>query len=321
MAARARHVSIDTVRLEALAEELGEEVASSLPGDPAHQRLGDDESTLAFVISLDAVNFGSGWFPILRKRRGMSGYFTIATALRERYEREGPCSAEKLASLRAADCTEIFGQDPNDPEIAVLMGHFARSLSDLGRFLLDRYGGRFSGLVEDAAGSAEGLVLLLAQMPLYRDVSTYEDLTVPLFKRAQITAADLALAFEGRGPGRFTDLDRLTIFADNLVPHVLRCENVLRYAPELDRRIARAELLQPGSREEVEIRAVALYAVEQMVACLSRRGAFRKGHRGLRRRSSEATGSAQQLDQLLWNRGQSPAIKSRNRHRTRTVCY
>ncbi len=41
-------------------------------------------------------------------------------------------------------------------------------------------------------------------------------------------AADLAAAFRGQGPGRFRDLDRLTLFADNLVPHVLRREGVLR---------------------------------------------------------------------------------------------
>ena len=45
------------------------------------------------------------------------------------------------------------------------------------------------------------------------------------YKRAQIVAADLALA----GVARFRDLDRLTIFADNLVPHVLRCDGVLVY--------------------------------------------------------------------------------------------
>ena len=41
--------------------------------------------------------------------------------------------------------------------------------------------------------------------------------------------SDLALA----GIVRFRDLDRLTIFADNLVPHVLRCDGVLVYDPRL----------------------------------------------------------------------------------------
>ena len=49
-------------------------------------------------------------------------------------------------------------------------------------------------------------------MALYADRGFY--------KRAQIAASDL----DRVGAARFKDLDKLTIFADNLVPHVLRCE-------------------------------------------------------------------------------------------------
>ena len=49
------------------------------------------------------------------------------------------------------------------------------------------------------------------------------------YERAQLAAADLSLAFDGRGLGRFDDLQNLTIFADNLVPHVLRVDNILIY--------------------------------------------------------------------------------------------
>ncbi|MEZ5167114.1 MAG: hypothetical protein R2695_11730 [Acidimicrobiales bacterium] len=34
------------------------------------------------MLSLDAINFGSGYFPYLRKRPGMSGYHTVASSLR-----------------------------------------------------------------------------------------------------------------------------------------------------------------------------------------------------------------------------------------------
>jgi Potential Queuosine, Q, salvage protein family len=40
------------------------------------------------------------------------------------------------------------------------------------------------------------------------------------FKRARITANDLVLA----GVASFADVDRLTVFADSLLPHVLRLE-------------------------------------------------------------------------------------------------
>ena len=147
---------------------------------------------------------------------------------------------------------------------------------------------------------------LLARMPCYRDVARYEELEVPFYKRAQITCADLALAFEGQGPGAFRDQGELTLFADNLVPHVLRMQGALRYVPELAARIDREELLAAGSPEEVEIRAVALHAVERLAAACAARGfAIRPAA----------------LDQILWARGQAPAIKAVPRHRTRCTFY
>ena len=74
---------------------------------------------------------------------------------------------------------------------------------------------------------------------------------MPFFKRAQIAAADLALA--GLAPA--DDLHRLTLFADNLVPHVLRIDGVLEFDEDLVRTHRRGTLLEHDSPEEVEIRA------------------------------------------------------------------
>ena len=64
------------------------------------------------------------------------------------------------------------------------------------------------------------------------------------FKRAQLVPSDLALA----GMARFRDLDRLTIFADNLVPHVLRVDGVLVYDPRLAARIDAGRAPAPRAR-------------------------------------------------------------------------
>ncbi|HET7095113.1 MAG TPA: hypothetical protein VFI22_16600, partial [Thermomicrobiales bacterium] len=128
----ARFVRIDLDRLPAYAASLS---LTGLPEpiyDTAHHVRADPETTAAFVVTLDAVNFGSGWFPLLRKRPGLSGYFTIATALKERFEREGALVASKLAAISAADCAAIFGQVGAPPPIQELMARFAASLRDLG---------------------------------------------------------------------------------------------------------------------------------------------------------------------------------------------
>ncbi len=307
VAERARSVRIDDAGLRDLADRLAPELACSSSDDPAHMRLADDDTTLAYVLCVDAVNFGSGWFPVLRKPEGRSGYFTIATALRRHFESEGALDAPSLAHIECGDCTTLFGQDPTNRESEELMALFARSLRDLGRYILTHAGGSYEELIARAGGRAEALVGMLAEMPMYRDVARYEEIEVPLFKRAQITAADLALVFEGRGPGRFADIDDLTMFPDNLVPHVLRCEGALHYEPSLLAHIDAGELVGPGSREEVEIRAVGLHAVERMADHLRERGV--------------PGASARHLDRVLWGRGQSPAIKGRKRHRTRSFFY
>lgn len=302
----ARFVRIDARALARLAERLALDPPAPPVWDVSTHHRGSPRSTLAYVITLDAINFGSGWFPKLRKRDGRSGYFTLAMGLKDRFDAEGPWSARELAELSPSDLARVTGQDVEDPAVVELLALFAASLNDLGEFLARRHAGSFAGLVEAAEGSAERLVRALAEMTLFRDVSVYDDFEVPFYKRAQITAADLSLAFDGESYGRFEDLAELTAFADNLVPHVLRMEGVLQYRQRLGERIDAGELLDPGSPEEVEIRAVCIHAVEEIAAAI-------RAHGG--------TTTAQAIDSALWQRGQRPEIKAHPRHRARCPYY
>jgi hypothetical protein len=288
VAARARRVQIRREAIAAYAAALPR-AASPAPEDAVD---GTPEERAAFWLTLDAINFGSGWFPTLRKRPGHSGYHTIAAGLRERFAARGPWTATELAAVETREIASVLDQDPDHE----LMGLFARSLRDLGRHVRDEHQGRF---IDVAAGdSAVALVTRLATWDCFKDVSTYEGLRVPFLKRAQIAAADLARA----GVADFPDLARLTMFADNLVPHVLRLDGILEFDPALVDRIERKELIEHGSPEEVEIRACALHAVELTVAA----GAGR---------------CATEVDQILWLRGQAPRYKAVPRHRSRCTAY
>ncbi len=107
---------------------------------------------------------------------------------------------------------------------------------------------------------------------MYRDVSLFEGKPIPFHKRAQITCADLHSSFEGLSFGKFSDINELTMFADNLVPHVLRNEGVLIYKDSLSRKIERETRLPSSSPEEVEIRALAVTAVELFAEILRKKG-------------------------------------------------
>ena len=297
IAGRARHVHVipEAVPVYAASLPLGAPTApEASPGPGMHLQRGSPEVLSAFWLTLDAINFGSGWFPTLRKRDGRSGYGTVATGLRERFEQRGPWTAEQLAAIESAELAAVLHQDPDHE----LIGLFAASLRDLGARITDEHGGRFTAVARAAGGSAPALVGRLQHWDCFRDVSEYDGVRVPFLKRAQISAADLAQA----DVAPFGDLDRLTMFADNLVPHVLRLDGVLRFEPGLVERIERGELLTPGSPEEVEIRACALHAVELIVA--ARPGTW-----------------AADVDRLLWNRGRQPRYKAVPRHRARCRAY
>lgn len=292
VARRARYVTIES-------ESIGRYAANLPPrsdsGSLEPQVDGNREELAAFWLTLDAINFGSGWFPTLRKRPGRSGYFTIAAGMRERFEAHGPWAARQLAAIDGAELAATLGQAPGHE----LMELFTRSLRDLGAHISRDYDGHFGGVVDDASGSAGTFVATLARWRCFEDTSGYEGISVPFLKRAQIAAADLSLA----GVGQFNDLGRLTMFADNLVPHVLRLDGILAYAPALGKRIERGELIEHGSPEEVEIRACAVHVVELIVAA----------------RGGGLTAAA--VDRILWNRGQQARYKARPRHRSRCTAY
>lgn len=111
----------------------------------------------------------------------------------------------------------------------------------------------------------QNVVITLVHFKLgFRDHSLYKGHQVFLYKRAQIFAADLWGAFKGQGYGRFYDMSSITIFADYIVPAVLRQLGVLKYSSALSNSIDSNDEIAPGSEEEVEIRACSIYAVEKM---------------------------------------------------------
>ncbi|CAA9529869.1 MAG: Hypothetical protein DUF2419 [uncultured Solirubrobacteraceae bacterium] len=277
VAANARWVRIDLDAASAVEPPPEPEL------DPERHLLDGPAGDVAtYLLTLTAINFGSGWFPTLRKRRGMSGYFTVASSLADRFREHGPWTNEQLRGLTTTEVAATLGQAPDHE----LMSLFAQALRQLGAFLGDRTA---LELVESAGGSADRLARIVSSgMSMWNDRGFY--------KRAQILASDLALA----GVARFGDLDSLTIFADNLVPHVLRCDGVLVYDDALAEHID-AELLLVHAEQEREIRACAVHACVAIARSLD---------------VSEPT-----LDMSLWNRGQQPVYKSRPRHRSRTVFY
>jgi hypothetical protein len=242
VAAGARHVRID---LDAFTMTGGR---AGL--DPAlHFLDGPREEVTRYVLTLGAVNFGSGWFGEL----GLT-YEAIAERLTACFREGRPVELGVPGELG-----DLYAE-----ALRQLEAWWPRELPE----------------------TAEELVVALTEMPLFRDPGFY--------KRAQITANDLVLA----GVADFPDIDRLTVFADNLLPHVLRHEGVLIYDDALAMAVDAGEELLHGGRMESEIRACALHACEGLAARL-----------GVPPRT---------LDNWLWNRGTELPPGA---HVTKTTAY
>jgi hypothetical protein len=302
VAERSRHVRIEHDRIDAYAAALPTPGPSE-PDPEIELTEGDRETRAAFVICLDAINFGSGWWPTIRKRPDHSGYFTVAAALTERFSEASAWTPAELRQLTAADVAAVLGQDPKHP----LMVDFAASLRDVGAHVEDDHGS-FTALIDSAAGSALALADTLAAWDAFADVSIYMEREVPFFKRAQIAASDIARA----GLADLRDLDRLTAFADNLVPHVLHLDGVLSLDPALIARIEAEDLIEHGSPEEVELRANAVHAVELLAAARARGAATDPSLPSL---------TPAEIDTALWNRGREPRYKAVPRPRSRNTAY
>lgn len=287
VAARARSVRIAEGKIEAYASNLTPSGESEGPSIPTNL-----EAAAAFAICMNAINFGSGWWPTIRKRPGHSGYATMAAGVEERFASAGPWSAEELVAMDAEAIGAVVGQDPEHP----LMPQFAAALRDVGEHLRGEHGGRYLGVAE-SADSIPALAGSLAAWDSFADASEYDGRRIPFFKRAQLAAADLHRAGAADLPG----IERLTAFADNLVPHVLRVDGVLELDPDLATGIEAEELLTHGAPEEVELRACAVHAIELLAA------------------TSDLTPA--EIDGALWNRGRDRRYKDLPRPRSRSTAY
>ncbi len=101
IAADARSVRID---LDAAASVVASTQAPTL--DPERHYLEGEPADVAdYMLALDTINFGSGWFPTLRKRqlshnphsRPVSGYFTVSWALADHVRAHGPPTSAWLS--------------------------------------------------------------------------------------------------------------------------------------------------------------------------------------------------------------------------------
>lgn len=264
--------------------------------------------TCQYVFVMDALNFCFWPTPDLE-------YDTLALSLKRVLEQDSTAfDADKLAKIDAKTLNSWFPDDkhlPNVDERVIRLQELGEALTCEG----NRFGGLAMNMVKSANNSAQQLVRLLLQyIPGFRDTSIYNGRLVHLYKRVQILVGDVWAAYgrqttpgsSGRSVFCFTDIAQLTMFADYRVPQLLRELGIMKYSESLATKIDGYEEIACGSKEEVEIRAVTVIAVDRLQKALVKRG---------------IPLLAIEVDWLLWQRGEAMKDQIKPHHRTLTIFY
>ena len=310
IAAQSSFVKIDKPALIRFAQKLADKNIAIPPWNANYHFQGESREVTAYLLALDTINF-CFWPPLNRPKweieyrsEKLSGYYGLAAALKNALESGVPIAkADYLAKLTLDELKQVLG---GRGELQLLEQR-NNNLNELGQMLIDGYQGEAINLVEEARGSALKLVRLLAEkISSFNDVAHCQGNEIFFYKRAQLFTVDLYGALQGKDWGCFDDLDKLTAFADYKLPQVLRHLGIFCYADGLAQKVDGFNLIDPGSPEEVEIRANTIWAVELIRKELNRVGRRLK---------------AFEIDWILWNLGQEEKYRAKPYHRTVTIFY
>ncbi|GLJ12920.1 hypothetical protein SUGI_0200560 [Cryptomeria japonica] len=296
VARHSSHVFVDSLGLEKVVDELHGNLPSVAWDFEGIHYFDNGPLTVQYLLVLDTLNFC--FWPDEELN-----YDHLAAGLKAALENDSSVfDADRLRSYTGPQLRELLNWSRPLP----LEDERIRLLHEVGTELEKSFGGKAANLVTAAGNSAVALVELVTRhFPGFRDHSVYKGHQVFLYKRAQIFVADLWGAFKGQGYGSFHDIDSITIFADYIIPAVLRQLGVLTYSPTLATIVDGNKELASGTEEEVEIRACTIYAVEKMRELIG----VKAGKKVL----------SVQLDLWLWSCGVK--LSSLPHHRTLSIYY
>ena len=302
------HVSVDQGALEGFADTIKSEELGVPPLFEKNDSY-SPEQNIAFGFVYNAINFSywgdPKWTIDVDGKRFDGGFGMLHALQRGISEGYDLLSADYLSSISEEDLSQILRGNIEIP----LFKERLTQLQSLGSYISGHYGGSFTAFVDDCNWDAVELVERLADTMtlVFDDKEFYRGELVKFYKRAQLVPSHMHELWQQGVVGHdITRMDELTALADYKVPQVLRRFNILHYTPELADKIDGLIELEAGSEEEVEIRAMTIWAVELLARYLRDKG---------------LPASSIKVDHVLWLRGQVKLPNDKPYHLTRTINY
>jgi hypothetical protein len=213
-----------------------------------------------------------------------------------------------LSSLDMDKLNKIFSGNIEMP----MMSERLEVLNEVGEKLSSKYEGDWLNFINEGPrklySNGEGLIeRLITEFPRFDDKTVLEDgHEVHFYKLAQLAFWGIHGELSGAGHFIVEDMHKMSAFADYIVPVALEVMKIITYSDGLKNKIMSGEIVERDSRDEVEIRAVSLYATAKLTEEVNKR------------RPSDKQIIIPQLDYRLWKQYHAT---HRPHHLTVTTMY
>jgi len=266
----------------------------------------DDQ--LKFVLVLNSLSFCFWQLPkwqISFRKRMFDGSWGMVAALSKAYEMQIPIlDFTYLRDMQIHQFNAIFEDRTSK---MVLKEERIHIIKDVAARMIDIFKEDVGNLLKEGHHDAVALQdLIISEFPSFADTSSYKESAVFFNKRVQLLIADLNHILESNGQRSLCNIDRITACADYKIPFMLRSAGILRYSPGLSNKVDNRIPLEKGSREEVEIRSFAIWAVELI----------RRQYQRLSRHLY-----ASRINDFLWLSSQVRQVHDKPYHLTLTTSY
>ena len=297
------HVHINEEKVRDFAEHFGGEKSGHWSRySPLTSMQLDPQQKAAFLFVFNAISFsywGNPKWTIENDGHTYNrGTWSMIAAIQRAMREDIPIlDSSYLENISVDELGHILRGNVEIP----LLNERAAILREVGSIVAQNYKGDFmSAITSVKRDSAPDLVdKIVYEFPSFNDSSKYHSEPVYFHKRAQLLVSDLNY-FLKLG---LQDIHQLTACADYILPLVVRYWGILEYNSDLTFKVDNHIEIIKDSREEIEIRAGTIMAVEK-----------------IKKELHQPPLTSMQLNDYLWLTGDT-IPQTQFYHLTRTTAY
>jgi len=262
-----------------------------------------EREKLHFLLVFNSISFcywGKPKWAVEYKGESFDGAFGMIASIGKAIEsKNNILNFNYLKNISEKDLAKVL---KSKIEIPLFLERL-KILREIGSIMEINFKGDFFNIINASRGDAlKMLDLIIKNFSSFNDFSQYKGKTIYFNKRAQLLIADIYQSFNKE----LKNIDKITACSDYKLPMVLRKLGILEYSNELRDKVDNKIEILKDSKEEVEIRANTIWAVE-----------FIK--KKLKQKIPKI--NSIHINDHLWLLGQIKNSEDKPYHLTRTIAY